>query len=841
MENKITVNGNNGNNKISVSGSQENQNINVDTNRVSISINAINNNALFYSDKAKEYAEQSKESAEKSEESAKQSQNALSEIKANEDLKKVSANEENINKVATDIQNVNFVGENIEDITELVTSLENLGDTTNINIVASNIDNINSLAENIQTVEENKNIVLSQVAVAVEQANISTENANISTEKALESKTFSENALIYSTNAKTSETNARDYSETALQQSTIATTQANISITQANNSLNYSKNAKTSEENALIYSNNAKLNADTALENANISEINSINAEIWAEGTDEEVQALGGVHSAKVWAEISSSGSDIDTSNFVTTKEFYSVANEFNEILEYTQDTKQDKLTAGENITIENNVISATGGSGGGMPIGSIYSLNCTENYVPEGSLLCNGAEYTKGQFTDLWNNYLTGEEEKEIVINSEWVIDEPCIVENGVVSNPSDEIFEIDISEIKRKTYFEFNASDDVTTAQQVLMYGTIGVYIKDGQLYCAYSSVSAVIGTPLTISPNSTFYVNYSVIAGTSSRYSLKVDNSDWVTIEEQMFSKPTEIVLGGSKGFKGSVNLANSYMGSDDEITPFTSEKITTKTLLKTCTYEEYQQEIATYGQCAKFAVDMENEKFRVPFIKDGAVVQQALSDSELGKSYNAGLPNITGAFPTEGTKWLEGAFYNAGVTAKTGATGSDGNHDQTLFDASLCSTVYGNSDTVQMNAVALRFFVFVANGSINQSQMNWSEWASSLNGKANADLSNCTKPYIKETFVDGASGYIVYSNGYCEQWGNVASGSNSDTVTLLKPYRDTNYNVQITYSKTSSVDNYSPISNITTTDTFIIYSPAAGAKGCNKAWQAKGFIS
>lgn len=325
--------------RVGVVGNNTQTNVSSSNNNINNEIQTSNNKSKIYEQKALEhansakmYAEQSEESAEKSAESAKQSQEALSKILNNQDFKKVIANEEGINRVAEGMQNVNYVGENIAEITQLVTSLENLGDTTNINIVASNIDNINSLAEDIQTVEENKNIVLSQVAVAVEQANKSTENAtistekaeistnqaNISTQKALESKTFSENALIYSTNAKTSENNARDYSETALQQSTIATTQANISITQANNSLNYSKNAKTSEENALIYSNNAKLNTDIALENANISEINSLNAEIWAEGTDEEVQALGGVHSAKTWAEIGGSSPDIDTTNLVT-------------------------------------------------------------------------------------------------------------------------------------------------------------------------------------------------------------------------------------------------------------------------------------------------------------------------------------------------------------------------------------------------------------------------------------------------------------------------------------------------------------------------------------------
>ena len=59
-----------------------------------------------------------------------------------------------------------------------------------------------------------------------------------------------------------------------------------------------------------------------------------------------------------------------------------------------------------------------------------------------------------------------------------------------------------------------------------------------------------------------------------------------------------------------------------------------------LLNTCSYADYATAISTYGQCAKFAVDTVNETFKVPTIKDGAVIQQALSDSELGANSKLG---------------------------------------------------------------------------------------------------------------------------------------------------------------------------------------------------------
>lgn len=56
--------------------------------------------------------------------------------------------------------------------------------------------------------------------------------------------------------------------------------------------------------------------------------------------------------------------------------------------------------------------------------------------------------------------------------------------------------------------------------------------------------------------------------------------------------------------------------------------------------------------------------------------------------------------------------------------------------------------------------------------------------------NADVS----AYIIESYVSGKSGYIVYSNKYCEQWGlsTVANGHNK-RIDLLKTYADKNYNI------------------------------------------------
>ena len=186
------------------------------------------------------------------------------------------------------------------------------------------------------------------------------------------------------------------------------------------------------------------------------------------------------------------------------------------------------------------------------------------------------------------------------------------------------------------------------------------------------------------------------------------------------------------------------------------------------------------------------------FRVPLIKDGAVIQQALTDDELGKSYNAGLPNIEGGFKAS-MLLKDGEGYGAVTSERIGSSSKgDSGHNfyqqQFTLNASLSNSIYGNSDTVQMNAVALRYFVVVANGQTNQSMMNWSEWASSLQGKAD------------KTAVDGqwVKKIIMLSTA-------TAAGTYELDLSTLLPNDDYSYEVIIGYafadSDTRTIDIYS----------------------------------
>lgn len=146
-----------------------------------------------------------------------------------------------------------------------------------------------------------------------------------------------------------------------------------------------------------------------------------------------------------------------------------------------------------------------------------------------------------------------------------------------------------------------------------------------------------------------------------------------------------------------------------------------------LLPTCTPEEYNAFINTYGQCSYWMVDTGSGQFRTPKIKDGTFLQQAMSGAEIGKIYNAGLPNITGELAIDYSHAQSLNNYNNYITAtgalqKTAITRTFyylNSHSASNFnglvsvdiDASRSSALYGASTTVQPVAIAVRYFVTI----------------------------------------------------------------------------------------------------------------------------------
>lgn len=135
----------------------------------------------------------------------------------------------------------------------------------------------------------------------------------------------------------------------------------------------------------------------------------------------------------------------------------------------------------------------------------------------------------------------------------------------------------------------------------------------------------------------------------------------------------------------------------------------------------------------------------------------------------------------------------------------------------------------------------WYIVVANSYQTPTGIQISKVASDLNGKADKDLANCTKPYVTETYQSGTSWYRVWSDGWCEQGGTTLSGAWTE-ITLLKPYKDTNYTV-IAGSTDSDLDGStcSCAINSKSATGFYIGNYYGGTAYSYSMWQASGYIA
>lgn len=262
------------------------------------------------------------------------------------------------------------------------------------------------------------------------------------------------------------------------------------------------------------------------------------------------------------------------------------------------------------------------------------------------------------------------------------------------------------------------------------------------------------------------------------------------------------------------------------------------------LNTCAYTQYQSDITTYGQCDKFALDTTNNKFKVPTIADEQISDIADTVPVKGNGITMGLTNGTTEYglmsvASSGAPVLEPYKNASGITVGQNPTFSADNIGQTLglsADETKSGVITNTANSKKY--LALRYFVVVANGSVNQSMMDWSQWASSLQGKLNADHSNDSKPYIIEVSPKSIlpSWYRVWSDGWCEQ-GGVHSAGYDVSITLLHSFLDTNYNIQLTGQSTTAA--YAPVYKTKTATSFTIFSAANASSSGN--WCACGYIN
>ncbi len=242
-----------------------------------------------------------------------------------------------------------------------------------------------------------------------------------------------------------------------------------------------------------------------------------------------------------------------------------------------------------------------------------------------------------------------------------------------------------------------------------------------------------------------------------------------------------------------------------------------------------------------------VNQTNMTFTTPT----AISNKALSGAVVGNGMTLGLTNGSEngglAVNTAGNPVLVSRIGLESVSASSTIPSSD----PYLVGSLGVTTDPTNSGIIAEQSTAQLYFK-VANAVQNLELLNAGEVLEGLTYKADVDLSNCTRPYIIESYVNGASGYNKYSNGYYEEWGIITGvgSANGVTVTFLNPFKDTNYNVIATVRDgstsyaTETVRENNAKKTVSSTNFITTYVAEGGGRGYaaySFNWQVRGYIA
>ena len=115
--------------------------------------------------------------------------------------------------------------------------------------------------------------------------------------------------------------------------------------------------------------------------------------------------------------------------------------------------------------------------------------------------------------------------------------------------------------------------------------------------------------------------------------------------------------------------------------------------------------------TMGTAWFYGIDFENKRI---FLPRNNYFEQVTGDfSEVGQSVEAGLPNITGTFNRTALAYSADGCFTATSAGAQGFGSSKYDTATIDMDASRSNQIYGNSDTVQPNAVKKLLYICVGN--------------------------------------------------------------------------------------------------------------------------------
>ena len=255
---------------------------------------------------------------------------------------------------------------------------------------------------------------------------------------------------------------------------------------------------------------------------------------------------------------------------------------------------------------------------------------------------------------------------------------------------------------------------------------------------------------------------------------------------------------------------------------------------------------------------FVLNTANETFRLPLL-DGS--EDLISDKTITQSFTA--TNSGYIIPITKNGQISIRIYGNSTTDVTVTKNS-----KAVGTFSLQSSIY-RQGTITTQVVKGDKIKVLTNASGTTTTCNYLFFENTGNGSLyyyvgdtlqNADLINIarmqeqitdinaqSRGYLVESYSNGTSGYRLYSDGYCEQWGL----ANIETyVTLLKTYRDTNYVILTSATNNSNSANRAICgtpSGMTANEgksvnSFALWRSSYNANGVFSCyWETKGYLA
>ena len=230
------------------------------------------------------------------------------------------------------------------------------------------------------------------------------------------------------------------------------------------------------------------------------------------------------------------------------------------------------------------------------------------------------------------------------------------------------------------------------------------------------------------------------------------------------------------------------------------------------LNTETYTDYD-----------FVLNTADETFRLPL-----KTKLASGKAVVGNGMTLGLTDGTnyGGLGTTSSNGVLGnisAFYGQKV-------GSATNHPYIGGDIKFGLTTDPTKSGIELSDSNLYLYFYVGETVQNANLIDAGRIGEQLAGKQDKCI------HIIDTYVNGTSGYRIWSDGYCEQWGKANGGV---TVTFIKTFKDKNYNLTSAFvddtSSNGATWGYMALNN-RTANGFTISS-----NGAIQLWKACGYLA